>query len=150
MTSPDGPPAAQGGLVRHFASKLAFETDATDVRADMVAGRRFVLVDVRSDAAWRQGRIQGAVHLPAGRIPADAPGEIPLGTPIVTYCWGPGCNGATRGALAFAQLGYRVREMIGGFEYWAREGLPIENDSGVIPFGTDRLTAPEPAAACGC
>jgi rhodanese-related sulfurtransferase len=150
MTSPDGPPAAQGGLVRHFASKLAFETDATDVRADMVAGRRFVLVDVRSDAAWRQGRIQGAVHLPAGRIAADAPGEIPLGTPVVTYCWGPGCNGATRGALAFAQLGYRVREMIGGFEYWAREGLPIENDSGVIPFGTDRLTAPEPAAACGC
>jgi rhodanese-related sulfurtransferase len=150
MTSSDGPPPAQDGLVRHFASKLAFETDATDVRADMVAGRRFVLVDVRSDAAWRQGRIQGAVHLPAGRIAADAPGEIPLGTPVVTYCWGPGCNGATRGALAFAQLGYRVREMIGGFEYWAREGLPIENDSGVIPFATDRLTAPEPAAACGC
>jgi hypothetical protein len=40
--------------------------------------------------------------------------------------------------------------MIGGFEYWAREGLPIENDSGVIPFATDRLTAAEPAAACGC
>ena len=46
--------------------------------------------------------------------------------PVVTYCWGPGCNGATKAALALSQLGYRVREMIGGIEYWIREGHPVE------------------------
>jgi rhodanese-related sulfurtransferase len=47
---------------------------------------------------------------------------VPAGTTVVTYCWGPGCNGATRAALAFARLGYPVKEMIGGYEYWVREG----------------------------
>ena len=42
------------------------------------------------------------------------------------YCWGPGCNGATRAALEFARLGHPVKEMLGGFEYWVREGLPLE------------------------
>jgi len=150
MISSGCPTSAQDRLVRHFASKLTFETDPSDVHADMVTGRRFVLVDVRSDAAWSQGRIRGAVHLPARRIAAQARDQITVDTPVVTYCWGPGCNGATRGALAFAQLGYRVREMIGGYEYWAREGFPIENDSGVVPFATDRLTAPVTSALCGC
>jgi len=150
MDPPDYPTTALDRLVRHFASKLEFETDPADVRADMSAGRRLILVDVRSDAAWQQGRIRGAVHLPARSIAARARHQIPLDAPLVTYCWGPGCNGATRGALAFAELGYRVREMIGGYEYWAREGFPIESDPGVIPLATDRLAAPVTSAECGC
>ena len=68
---------------------------------------------------------------------------------MVTYCWGPGCNGATRAALALAELGYRVREMLGGFEYWAREGLPVEAADGVTCAPADPLTAPADVA-CGC
>lgn len=44
---------------------------------------------------------------------------------------------AQRAGLAFARLGYRVREMIGGFEYWAREGYPVEDDSGRVSFVPD-------------
>ena len=51
--------------------------------------------------------------------------ELDRSVPAVAYCWGAGRNGATRAALALALLGFRVREMIGGFEYWAREGLPL-------------------------
>jgi rhodanese-related sulfurtransferase len=69
--------------------------------------------------------------------------------PVVVYCWGPGCNGATKAALAFAALGHPVREMIGGFEYWAREGLAVETADGVQRPVIDPLTAPIPAA-CGC
>ena len=46
--------------------------------------------------------------------------------PIVTYCWGPSCNAATKGAQRLAALGRQVREMIGGLEYWIREGNPTE------------------------
>ena len=46
--------------------------------------------------------------------------------PLVVYCWGPGCNGATKLAHELAALGRPVKEMIGGFEYWAREGHPVE------------------------
>ena len=74
---------------------------------------------------------------------------IPPGATVVTYCWGPGCNGAHRAALKFARLGYPVKEMIGGFEYWAREGLPIETANGIHRRTLDSLTAPV-GVACAC
>ncbi len=124
----------------YFAAKLAHETDPSDVYAAQKAGESLTLVDVRSDEAWRQGRISGAVHLPYREIAARAAEEIPLGTPVVVYCWSPGCNAGTRGALEFARLGYEVREMIGGYEYWVREGQPTENDEGARPRTFDPLT----------
>jgi rhodanese-related sulfurtransferase len=117
----------------YFSAKLALETDASDVYAAQRAGEEFVLVDVRGDAAWAQGRIVGAVHLPHAEIADRALSEIPAGSRVVVYCWSPGCNGGAKGALEFAKLGYAVREMIGGYEYWMREGQPVENDSGPLP-----------------
>jgi rhodanese-related sulfurtransferase len=93
--------------------------------------------------------VPGAVHLPGREIPARAHEQLDLAVPVVTYCWGPGCNGATRAALALALLGFRVREMIGGFEYWAREGLLVETAGGPSRPAVDPLTAPA-ALACDC
>ena len=107
-----------------------------------------MLLDSRSAEAWAQGHVPGAVHLPGREIAARADAELDRSVPVVTYCWGPGCNGATRAALALALLGFRVREMIGGFEYWAREGLPVETADGVHRPEVDPLTAP--AVSCGC
>lgn len=137
-------------LVSHFASKLAAETDASDVHAEQETGARFVLIDSRGSAAWAQGRIVGAVHLPTDEIATRALAEIPRDVPVVTYCWGPGCNGSTRAALAFAMLGYQVKEMIGGFEYWAREGYPVEDDRGPVVRAKDPLTAPLNTVTCDC
>ena len=92
-----------------------------------------MVVDSRGDEAWRQGHLPGAVHLPTAEIAARATerGRRPART-VVTYCWGPGCNGATRAALEFARLGYPVKEMIGGYEYWVREGLPVQTATGLV------------------
>ena len=134
----------------HFAHRLAVETDVSDVAAALDSGRPgFVLLDSRSAEAWTQGHVLGAVHLPGRRIADRAPAELDRSVPVVTYCWGPGCNGATRAALALATLGFRVREMIGGFEYWAREGLAVETADGIRRAPADPLTAPV-TATCGC
>ena len=117
----------------YFSAKVALETDASDVYAAQKSGEQFVLVDVRSDEAWAQGRVPGAVHMPYREIAARAPQEIDPSTPVVVYCWSPGCNAGAKGAVEFAKLGYSVREMIGGYEYWVREGQPIENDEGPLP-----------------
>ncbi|MCJ1707958.1 rhodanese-like domain-containing protein [Microbacterium sp. VKM Ac-2923] len=114
----------------YFQNRLSFETDPSDVYAAQRAGSHFVLVDVRSDEAWAQGRIVGAVHLPYRQIAERAPREIRPDTAVVVYCWSPGCNAGQKAALAFAELGYSVKEMIGGYEYWVREGQPCENDEG--------------------
>jgi rhodanese-related sulfurtransferase len=136
--------------VLHFAMKLLYETDPADVRAALQSGERFVLVDTRGDAAWAQGRVPGAVHLPTAQIPQRAQELLAPEVPVVVYCWGPGCNGSTKAALALARLGYRVHEMIGGFEYWAREGLPVVDDAGPVAHAADPLTAPVLAPTCDC
>ncbi|WP_297084378.1 rhodanese-like domain-containing protein [uncultured Demequina sp.] len=138
----------------HFAAKLAFETDPSDVHAALESGEPgFVLIDTRDQVAWDQGHARGAVHMPkpemASRIPEYAPG-----TRFVVYCWGPGCNGATRAGLIISELGYPVKEMIGGFEYWAREGMPVDAvvDSATVDATrlADPLTAPGGGVSCAC
>ncbi|MEV0613745.1 rhodanese-like domain-containing protein [Nonomuraea sp. NPDC050404] len=137
----------QSAAVAHFAARLTFETDVSDVAADFPG---LFVVDSRSRESWDQGHIQGAVHLPTREIAARAATTVPGDATVVVYCWGPGCNGATRAALEFAKLGYRVKEMIGGFEYWAREGLPVETAGGVTRRPPDALTAPVSGIACAC
>lgn len=161
MTSPftttDNPvlrvaPASPAAAAAYFGASLAFHADASDVAAALAAGGDpgFVVLDSRSTAAWEQGHIPGAVHLPTALVTEQAPGLLDPAVPVVTYCWGPGCNGATRAALALAELGYQVKEMLGGFEYWAREGFEFETWQGPERRTADPLTAPVAADDCGC
>jgi rhodanese-related sulfurtransferase len=137
-------------LIAHFSSRLDFETDASDVHGAIEASARFVLVDVRGQSSWEQGRAVAAIHMHHSEMAERAPKEIPLDTPVVVYCWGPGCNGAHKGALNLAMLGYQVKEMIGGFEYWAREGYPVVTDDGPVIREKDPLTAPVKSISCDC
>ncbi len=136
-------PAEPDVAAAFFAMRLACQTDVADVATALSSGRPgFVLLDSRGDAAWAQGHIPGAHHLPTAHLPeADLEPDLVY----VTYCWGPGCDGATRAALALAQRGLRVKEMIGGLEYWIREGLPVDTADGSTAGPVDPLTAP-----CGC
>jgi rhodanese-related sulfurtransferase len=123
------PPADATTAVAHFAGRLAFECDPADVAADLRdGGGGFVLLDCRSRAAYARAHLPGAVSLPHAEIEPAALAAIPADTLVVTYCWGPGCNAATKGARRIAALGRPVKEMIGGFEYWVREGQPVEGE----------------------
>ncbi|WP_410813177.1 rhodanese-like domain-containing protein [Micromonospora sp. 067-2] len=145
------PAADPATATAHFLARLAVETDVSDVHADLSARTPgLVVVDSRGEAAWEQGHLPGAVHLPTAEIANRAAGLIPAGSAVVTYCWGPGCNGATRAALEFARLGHPVKEMLGGFEYWVREGLPVVTGGGVTRRPVDDLTAPRSTITCDC
>ncbi|RKN44863.1 rhodanese-like domain-containing protein [Streptomyces hoynatensis] len=149
---PAVPQAQPAAAEAHFAARLAFHTDVSDVHAALHAGEPgFVLVDSRSAESWDQGHVPGALHLPTADIPALAPRLLGPGVPVVTYCWGPGCDGAARAALALARLGHPVKEMLGGYEYWVREGFTVEAADGSRRAAPDPLTAPAAAGAdCGC
>jgi rhodanese-related sulfurtransferase len=129
--------------VQFFAAKLAFETDPADLAAARASGPGPVVVDVRSEEAWLQGHLPRAVHLPdvtrAAEVLPDRDADL------VVHCWGPGCNGSTKAALALVELGYRhVRELIGGYEYWVREGFAVVGPEGRRRQSPDPLTAPVP------
>ncbi|MFK0253595.1 rhodanese-like domain-containing protein [Streptomyces sp. NPDC090445] len=151
------PPATPAAAAAYFAASLAFHADVSDVATALKAHREqgadpgFQLIDSRSTPAWDQARIPGAIHLSTALIPEQAEQLLDRSLPVVTYCWGPGCNGATRSALALARLGFQVKEMLGGIEYWIREGFEVETRQGRQQRGeADPLTAPTDSDDCGC
>lgn len=80
-----------------FAERLATQTDVADVQAAMTTPTPgFVLVDTRSAAAWAQGHLPGAVHLPGADIAGRAAEVLDPAVPVVTYCWGPGATARQR------------------------------------------------------
>ncbi|MFJ8886641.1 rhodanese-like domain-containing protein [Streptomyces sp. NPDC102402] len=146
------PPASPAAAVAYFGASLAFHADVSDVARALEGDGDpgFVVLDTRSGASWDQGHVPGAVHLPTDLIGEKAAALLDPAVPVVAYCWGPGCNGATRAALALAGLGYQVKEMLGGFEYWVREGFTFETWEGPERRPADPLTAPVEAGDCGC
>jgi rhodanese-related sulfurtransferase len=112
-------------MTDYFSRRLEFETDADDVGSALQDGSAdFVLLDARSSKAYDAAHLPGAISLPHRAI---TPATLPDGQ-LVVYCWGPGCNAATKAAAKIAALGREVKEMIGGFEYYVREGYPVEGE----------------------
>lgn len=127
------PAATPEAARQHFLAKLSVETDPADLRLDLERGRKgFVVVDTRSPEAYARRHIPGALNIPGRTVSAETTAALSKDDVIVVYCWSPGCNGATKAAVRFAALGFRVKELLGGIEYWVKEGCPTE---GTLPQG---------------
>jgi rhodanese-related sulfurtransferase len=114
----------------HFADKLRFETDCADLHGDLAAGAPgIVVVDVRSAAAYAEAHVPGARSLPHADIDEVTIADLPRDAVIVTYCWGPHCNGATRAAATLAALGFQGKEMLGGIAGWRSEDYVLVPDA---------------------
>ena len=88
---------------KHFAAEFTFETDCWDVHDALSREPGFVLLDVRSPAMFLEGHVPGAINLPHGKIVRSKLKGWPEETLFVTYCAGPHCNGAARGASGLAE-----------------------------------------------
>lgn len=121
------PAAPAATAIAHFEAEFAFETDCWDTHAAMTSGNPgFVLLDVRSPALFAAGHVPGAINLPHGKIIESKLTDWPADTLFVTYCAGPHCNGAARGALRLAKLGRPAKIMAGGITGWLDEGFALE------------------------
>ena len=128
------PPAPPEEARCHFAAKLSVECDPADLKRDLERGTaRLVVIDARSARDFDECHIPGAVNLPYRSITAETMTQFPEDVTFVTYCWGPSCNASTRAAYRISALGLKVKELIGGIEYWRREGHPVE---GILGNGT--------------
>lgn len=121
------PAAPSAQAYAHFSASLAFETDCADVHAALNSGAApdFVLLDVRGPSLFARGHVPGAVNLPHGKIVKSKLADYPADTLFVTYCAGPHCNGATRGAIRLAKLGRPVKIMMGGVAGWLDEEFEL-------------------------
>lgn len=110
--------------LQHYRRKLEFEIDAWDLKVAREAGEPITVIDARSRQAHAREHIPGAISLPHREMNAETTARIDRRTLVVVYCDGIGCNASTKGALRMSELGFRTRELIGGLDWWKRDGHP--------------------------
>jgi rhodanese-related sulfurtransferase len=104
----------------------------------MTDSQPVIAVDTRSPEAYRAGHSPGTVNIPHRAIAKGTIAHLDQDALHVCDCDGIGCNASTKGALSMARLGFRTQELIGGLDWWRRDGYPIQTEE----------TATKPA--CGC
>jgi rhodanese-related sulfurtransferase len=85
------------------------------------------ILDVREDAEWAAGRIDGAVHIPLGELDRRM-GEPDRDRSVVTVCRGGGR--AREAAELLSSAGVSAEVMDGGMTQWAENGLPFTTPEG--------------------
>jgi rhodanese-related sulfurtransferase len=112
--------------IDHYQNKLAYEMDPSDLFAALEANEQVVVIDARKSFAYERERIPGAINLPHSDMNAETTASFDKTKLYISYCDGIGCNASTRGALNLAKLGFNVRELIGGIEWWKFDGYETE------------------------
>ena len=112
-------------LLRQVRTEIE-EVDAARAHELLAGDERPLLVDIREQDEWVEGRIPGAVHVPRGflesRIEAAAPDHS---APVVLYC--AGGHRSAFAAKTLQELGYEnVVSLAGGYTDWKRSGFPTE------------------------
>ena len=133
--------AENSNLLAFVDAKLAYEIDIVAASRAQTDGT-VVIVDTRKQLSWDHGHIAGALHLPSDTLD-ELLSTLPRDRTLVIYGWGPGCNGATQAARRLLAEGFDVRELIGGYEYWARNGFAVEREGAVTRQAPDPLVTAE-------
>ena len=126
--------------LNHYRQKLAFETDSWDVYEALNRNEPVVVVDGRSAEAYAREHIPGAVNLPHREISAGTTVHLDKSKLYVCYCDGIGCNASTKTALKLLTLGFQVRELMGGLDWWKRDGYATAGETAQVGTGI----------SCGC
>ena len=122
------PPLEPASAVAHARAVLAHYTDPSDLHADLEAGcDDFLVLDARSRETYARGHIPGAINFPHREMTRETLKTLSKDKVIVTYCDGIGCNASTKAALKLAGFGFHVKELIGGLDWWVRDGFAVSN-----------------------
>ncbi len=134
-----GPEPFETAAVMH--EKLRFHTDSWDLSVDLRAGfLTTAVIDARGRDAYEKGHIPGAISFPHKEMTAESTTGLDREKTYVVYCDGIGCNGSTKGSYKLARLGFRVKELLGGLDWWRRDGHPVQ--IGSEPGDIRSLTGP--------
>ena len=123
--------------IAFYERKLSFEMDPADLWQAIEHGEEIVPIDTRQTFAYEKEHIPTAMNLPHREMSEERTKHLDRSKLYVTYCDGIGCNGSTRGANKMAKLGFRVKELIGGIEWWKFDGYATK---GLVPTAGTGLT----------
>lgn len=139
-------PASAPQSAAYLQHKLAYYTDAWDLAEDLARNIiEIVVIDARSPEVYQAGHICGAMSFPHRQMNAESTAHLDCSKVYITDYDGIGCNGSTKAALKLASLGFQVKELIGGLDFWKRDGHPMA--WGAAPGEWPNAA---PGAHCGC
>jgi rhodanese-related sulfurtransferase len=107
----------------YFEAKMAFTTGPVELER-MMKNREVNVVDVRAAEDYAEGHIPGAVNLPKDQWHTLK--GLRKDKPNVLYCYSHVCHLAATAAVEFADKGYPIMELDGGWRWWKNDGFEIE------------------------
>jgi rhodanese-related sulfurtransferase len=110
--------------VDYFDAKLEFTTGQMELNEMIERRENISIIDVRKEEDFRKGRIPGSVNLPRDRW--DSFEGLSKDRPNIVLCYSQQCHLAANASKLFAEHGYPVMELEGGYEAWQKYSLPIE------------------------
>lgn len=116
--------------IKHYENKLAFEMDPSDLFDALNNGEKVMVIDARKAFGFEAEHIPGAINIPHREMNTENTKHLDKEVLYVTYCDGIGCNASTKGALNMTKLGFKVKELIGGIEWWKFDGYATEGTNG--------------------
>ncbi|MEA9413702.1 rhodanese-like domain-containing protein [Flavobacterium sp. PL02] len=116
--------------IKHYENKLAFEMDPSDLFDALNVGDKVVALDARKAFGFEAEHIPGSINIPHREMTIENTKHLDKEILYVTYCDGIGCNASTKGALAMTRLGFKVKELMGGIEWWKFDGYATEGTNG--------------------
>ena len=126
--------------IEFYEAKLAFETDSWDVFEAIRKGNDTIVIDARSKEAYDFEHIPNAINIPHRTMTQENTSTLDKSKTYVTYCDGIGCNASTKGALNMTKLGFKTKELLGGLDWWRRDGYETSGKN--VKAGT--------SISCGC
>ena len=118
-----------------YQRKLEYEMDSADLYEALENNEQIVVIDGRSALAYAEEHIPGAVSLPHREISYNTTESLDKSKLYVCYCDGIGCNASTKTALKLLTLGFQVRELIGGLDWWKRDGHATHGEEALLAAG---------------
>ena len=112
--------------IKYYEAKLAYEMDPSDLFDALSKGEKIIALDARKSFGFDAEHIPTAINIPHREMNAETTKHLDRDFTYVTYCDGIGCNASTKGALNMARLGFKVKELIGGLEWWKLDGYATE------------------------
>lgn len=114
-----------------YKRKLAYEMDPSDLFAAFENNEPVVAVDARQAFGFEKEHIPHAINLPHREMNEATTSHLDRSKTYVVYCDGIGCNASTKGALKLTELGFKVKELMGGIEWWKFDGYATEGNQAV-------------------
>ena len=103
---------------------MEFTTGPIELDGMMKCGEDITIVDVRHDKDYRKSHIPGAVGLEESKW--DTFEGLSKDHINIVYCYHQQCHLAPKACRLWAEHGYPVMELEGGFMAWEQFSLPVE------------------------